>query len=116
MIVLGGAEPRPAGGGAGPLQEHSPWRTLVARPNIEQPAVRYFFDWPPRLRPAEIAGLIEELRVVRPLFIVDTFSADYRYTVTDIDTRPDAFLALLDEQYEYVGTMHFADVYRRIDP
>jgi len=78
--------------------------------------VRDFLDWPLRMRPAEIAGLIEELRVVRPLFIVDTFSADCRYTVTDIDTRPDAFLALLDEQYEYVGTMHFADVYRRLDP
>jgi hypothetical protein len=81
------------------------------------PAARYFYEWPLRLRPDEIVKLVEELRISRPRFIVDAFNVDYRYVYNDeADVRPQAFLTLLEEEYEYVGTMHFADVYRRIDP
>ena len=82
-----------------------------------EPAARYFFGRGLRVRPVELDVLIEELRIVRPRFIVDTFGPDYRYNVTDdFDARPEAFLALLDEHYETVGTMYFADVYRRLEP
>ena len=81
------------------------------------PAARFFFEAALRRRPAEQAALIEQLRIVRPRFIVDTFRQDYRYNVSDdFDARPEAFLALLAEQYEFVGTMHFADVYRLREP
>lgn len=82
-----------------------------------RPSVRYFFERAVRSRPEEYEALFEELRVVRPRFIVDTFRPDYRYNVDDdFDARPAAFLTLLQEEYEFVGTMHFADVYRRIEP
>ena len=81
------------------------------------PAARYFFEWALRPRASELDVLIEELRIVRPRFIIDTFGPDYRYNVDDdFDARPAAFLALLAEQYELVGTVNFADVYRLLEP
>jgi len=80
------------------------------------PAARYFFDTPLRLHPEQRDILIEQLRVAQPKFIVDTFRPDYTYSSENFDSHPPAFLAFLNEQYELVGTMDFADVYRRIDP
>lgn len=81
-----------------------------------EPAVRYFFGRGLRVRPGELTALIEELHVAPPRFIVDTFGPDFRYNVSDdLDARPEAFLVVLEEQYEFIGTMHFADVYRRLE-
>jgi hypothetical protein len=82
-----------------------------------EPAARYFFGRGLRVRPGELDVLIEELRIVRLRFIVNTFGPDYRYNATDdFDARPEAFLSLLREEYEFVGTMYFADVYRHLEP
>jgi len=77
------------------------------------PAVRDFLGAERRFGLEDRDTLVMELLAARPRYIVDTFQADYRYNADPEHTeRTEAFLALLDEHYKYVGTMHFADVYQ----
>ena len=63
--------------------------------------------------------LIAGLRTQRPAWIVDSFvlaadeALDLSYIADgSIDLHPPEFQALLDEQYEFVEHVLFADIYR----
>jgi 4-amino-4-deoxy-L-arabinose transferase-like glycosyltransferase len=84
------------------------------------PATRNFTPTPLRVLGDEaVAELVDGLRAARPAYIVDTLvpARDEqleRVVAADLEVNvsPPAFRALLAEQYEYVGHLLFADVYR----
>ena len=75
-----------------------------------RPAVRYFYDWAYRYDKDTLEETMEELRRARPTYIIDSvqsplFEDYWRY-------HPPEFQAFLAENYDYVGLVYFADVYR----
>ena len=83
------------------------------------PAVRHFYSTPFAIRPSALANTVSELERTRPGYIIDTFRWDFWYasfaTWAIWDARSPDFLQLLADDYEYVETVYFADIYRRID-
>ncbi len=86
-----------------------------------QPIVRYFYSTPIRVRRDRgvFAEIVAGLRAQRPAWIVDTFvpasdqALDLSYIADgSIDLHPPQFQALLDDQYEFVAHVVFADIYR----
>lgn len=75
-----------------------------------RPAVRYFYDWAFRYDEETLPELMADLRDGKPIYIIDSiqpplFPEDGSY-------RPAEFSEFLRENYDYVGRIHFADVYR----
>jgi hypothetical protein len=75
-----------------------------------RPAVRYFADWPFWWDERTLYGTIKALRTTRPVYIIDTAQpplfADYD------EYHPEVLMNLFEEEYDYVGRMYFADIYR----
>ena len=86
-----------------------------------QPVVRYFYWTPIRVRRDRgvFTEIVASLRAQRPAWIVDTFVPTSNEALSlsyiadgSIDLHPPEFQALLDEQYEFVAHVVFADIYR----
>jgi 4-amino-4-deoxy-L-arabinose transferase-like glycosyltransferase len=75
-----------------------------------RPAVRYFSDWPFWWDESTLYGTIKALRTTKPVYIIDTAQPplfeDYA------QYHPPVLLNLLTEDYDYVGRMYFADIYK----
>jgi hypothetical protein len=75
-----------------------------------RPAVRYFSDWPFWWDERTLYGTIKALRTTKPVYIIDTAQPplfeDYE------QYHPPVLMNLLNEDYEYVGRLYFADIYR----
>jgi len=72
------------------------------------PATTYFYDWAYQYDPTTIAATIEALQQDRPAYVIDTIQAP----LMEPEQRPPEFTVLLHEHYDYVGRIHFADIYR----
>ncbi|HET8945315.1 MAG TPA: glycosyltransferase family 39 protein [Dehalococcoidia bacterium] len=74
------------------------------------PAVRYFSDWPFWWDESTLYGTIKALRTTKPMYIIDTAQPplfeDYA------QYHPPVLMHLLEEDYDYVGRMYFADIYK----
>ncbi len=73
-----------------------------------RPAVQYFYDWAYQYDERTIAVTVQALRTAQPVYIVDSIQPPLFKPAQ----RPAPFQKLLDEEYEYVGQIYFADVYR----
>jgi len=75
-----------------------------------RPAVRYFSDWPFWWDEMSLYETIKALRITRPVYIIDTAQEplfqDYQ------KYHPPVLMNLLNEHYDYVGRLYFADIYR----
>ncbi len=75
-----------------------------------RPAVRYFSDWPFWWDERTLYGTIKALRTTKPVYIIDTAQPplfdDYA------QYHPPVLMNLLNEEYDYVGRMYFADIYK----
>jgi hypothetical protein len=75
-----------------------------------RPSVRYFSDWPFWWDEKTLYGTIKALRTTKPVYIIDTAQPplfeDYE------QYHPDVLVNLLDEEYDYVGRLYFAEIYR----
>ena len=75
-----------------------------------RPAVRYFSDWPFWWDERTLYGTIKALRTTKPVYIIDTAQPplfeDYE------QYHPPVLMNLLNEDYEYVGRLYFADIYK----
>jgi len=75
-----------------------------------RPAVRYFSDWPFWWDEMTLYGTIKALRTTKPVYIIDTAQPplfeDYA------QYHPPVLMNLLSEDYEYMGRMYFADIYK----
>jgi hypothetical protein len=76
-----------------------------------RPAVRYFSDWPFWWDESTLYETMDALREAKPVYIIDSlqrplFEEDFeRY-------HPRVVTDFLAENYDYVGRVYFADVYR----
>ncbi len=79
-----------------------------------RPAVRYFADWPFWWNEITLYGTVKALRETKPVYIVDTAQPplfeDYN------KYHPPVLMNLLEEEYDYVGRLYFADIYRLKPP
>ncbi len=73
-----------------------------------RPAARYFYDYVYAYDEDTVRVTIEALRSARPAYIIDSIQPP----LFEPAQRPAAFQKLLDEEYQYVGRIYFADVYR----
>ena len=75
-----------------------------------RPAVRYMSDWPYWWDETSLTQTIEALRQAKPVYVIDSalppLFEDYA------QYHPPAFQSFLSENYDYVGRVYFADVYR----
>ncbi len=76
-----------------------------------RPAVRYFADWPFWWDESTLYETMDALRETKPVYIVDSlqlplFEEDFE------QYHPRVFTDFLSENYDYVGRVYFADVYR----
>jgi hypothetical protein len=74
-----------------------------------QPAVRYFADWPFWWDEDTLYQTIKALRATRPVYIIDSAQPplfDYE------KLHPPVLMNLLNENYDYAGRVHFADIYK----
>jgi 4-amino-4-deoxy-L-arabinose transferase-like glycosyltransferase len=75
-----------------------------------QPAVRYFADWPFWWDEKTLYGTIKALRATKPVYIIDTAQPplfkDYA------SYHPPVLMNLLNKDYDYVGRLYFADIYK----
>ena len=75
-----------------------------------QPAVRYFSDWPFWWDDQTLNQTVAALRLTRPVYLIDSalppLFPDYR------QYHPPVLMSLLQTDYDYVGRIYFADVYR----
>lgn len=73
------------------------------------PAARHIYDRSFWLEKGTLAETIEELRRTRPVYIVDSLQEPlYDYA----QHHPPEWQRFIQENYEYVGRLYFADVYR----
>jgi len=70
------------------------------------PAVRFFYDRPYWLDSATLTETIASLRKARPEYVVDTVGGE------PWDYHPPELVALLGQQYDYVGKLEYAQLYR----
>lgn len=78
-----------------------------------EPAVRYFTDWPFWWEDRTLYETIKELRETKPVFIVDSVQQPLYEDMSDYSAP--AFRSFLSDNYEYVGRLQFADIYRLRD-
>jgi hypothetical protein len=75
-----------------------------------QPAVPYFYDWVLEFDTTALAEVIAGLRAARPVYFIDSAQAPL---VDDwAAAHPPELTAFISENYDYVGRIYFADVYR----
>jgi 4-amino-4-deoxy-L-arabinose transferase-like glycosyltransferase len=73
-----------------------------------RPAAQFFYDWAYQYDETTLAETVEVLRFERPAYILDS-------TLPPLfppGPRPQVLTELLDEDYEYIGRLYFADLYR----
>jgi 4-amino-4-deoxy-L-arabinose transferase-like glycosyltransferase len=73
-----------------------------------RPAAQFFYDWAYQYDEETLAETVEVLRFERPAFILDS-------TLPPLfppGPRPQVLKELLDDDYEYIGSLYFADLYR----
>jgi hypothetical protein len=73
-----------------------------------RPATQYFYDWAYQYDDETLAKTVEVLRLERPAYILDS-------TLPPLfppGPRPQVLKDLLEDDYEYVGSLYFADLYR----
>lgn len=75
-----------------------------------EPAVRYFYDWPFWWEDRTLYETIKELRDSRPVFIIDSVQQPLYEDMADY-SAPE-FRSFLSKNYDYVGRLQFADIYR----
>lgn len=75
-----------------------------------RPAVRYFADWPFWWDESTLYGTIKALRTNRPVYIIDTAQPPLFEHYAEY--HPPVLINLLEEEYDYVGRMYFADIYK----
>jgi 4-amino-4-deoxy-L-arabinose transferase-like glycosyltransferase len=73
-----------------------------------RPAAQYFYDWAYQYDDVTLQKTVEVLSLKRPAYIIDSVQPP----LFPPGPRPAALKALLDEDYEYVGSLYFADIYR----
>jgi hypothetical protein len=73
-----------------------------------RPAAQYFYDWAYQYDETTLEKTIEVLRLKRPAYIIDSVQPP----LFPHGPRPASLRALLDEDYEYVGSLYFADLYK----
>ncbi len=73
-----------------------------------RPAAQYFYDWAYQYDDETLAKTVDVLRLERPAYILDS-------TLPPLfppGPRPQVLKELLDDDYEYIGSLYFADLYR----
>jgi 4-amino-4-deoxy-L-arabinose transferase-like glycosyltransferase len=73
-----------------------------------RPAAQFFYDWAYQYDEKTLAETVQVLRFERPAYILDS-------TLPPLfppGPRPQVLKDLLDEDYEYIGRLYFADLYR----
>jgi hypothetical protein len=73
-----------------------------------RPAAQYFYDWAYQYDETTLEKTVDVLRLKRPAYIVDSVQPP----LFPQGPRPQTLKALLDADYEYVGSLYFADLYR----
>ncbi len=73
-----------------------------------RPAVQYFYDWAYQYDERTLVQTVDTLRLKRPAYILDSTLPP----LFPAGQRPEALRKLLDDDYEYVGRLYFADLYR----
>lgn len=73
-----------------------------------RPAVRYFYDWAYLYDNATLPRTMEALRQAKPVYIIDSTQPP----LFKSEPQPLPLKELLAEDYQYVGRIYFADVYR----
>ena len=72
--------------------------------------MRYFSDWPFWWDQKTLYGTIKALRATKPVYIIDTAQPplfkDYA------SYHPPVLMNLLTKDYDYVGRLYFADIYK----
>ena len=75
-----------------------------------QPPGRYFYDWAVNYDERNLATVIADLEEARPKYIVDSalmpLFEDYD------ESHPPQLMEFIEGNYDYVGRIYFADVYR----
>jgi 4-amino-4-deoxy-L-arabinose transferase-like glycosyltransferase len=74
-----------------------------------RPAVRYFYEWAFWYNEKTFAETIEALREARPAYIID--SSRVPEFNPHFERYPAEFSDFLEQEYQYVGRIYFADVY-----
>jgi 4-amino-4-deoxy-L-arabinose transferase-like glycosyltransferase len=72
------------------------------------PAVSYFYDWAYFYDERTVSVTVEALREARPVYVIDSVQPP----LFEPYQRPAEVERLLAEDYEYVGRLYFADLYR----
>jgi 4-amino-4-deoxy-L-arabinose transferase-like glycosyltransferase len=73
-----------------------------------RPAAPYFYDWAYKYDATTFEKTIEVLRLERPAYIIDSVQPP----LFPPGPRPQALKQLLDEDYEYIGSLYFAHLYK----
>jgi hypothetical protein len=75
-----------------------------------QPAIPYFYDWVLQYEEGSMTKVMSGLEETKPVYIVDSLQAPLFKDW--YASHPPELRAFLAEEYEYVGRIYFADVYR----
>ncbi len=74
------------------------------------PAIPYFYDWVLEYKEEALAEVVADLELARPVYFIDSVQAplfdDWAAA------HPPELRAFVSENYDYVGRIYFADVYR----
>ena len=73
-----------------------------------RPAAQYFYDWAYQYDDKTLVETVDLLRVERPAYILDSALPP----LFPPGPRPQVLKDLLDDDYEYIGRLYFADLYR----
>jgi 4-amino-4-deoxy-L-arabinose transferase-like glycosyltransferase len=73
-----------------------------------RPAAQFFYDWAYQYDETTLHKTVDVLRLKRPAYIIDSVKPP----LFPAGPRPAALKALLDADYEYVGSLYFADIYK----
>lgn len=73
-----------------------------------RPAARYFYDWAYLYDDTTLPTTVEALRQAKPVYVIDSTQPP----LFESEPQPQLLKELLAEDYQYVGRIYFADVYR----
>lgn len=75
-----------------------------------QPPGRYFYDWAVNYDDRNFQQMLLDLKVTHPKYIIDSAQAPL---FEDYDeSHPPELMEFIDSNYDYIGRVYFADVYR----
>jgi 4-amino-4-deoxy-L-arabinose transferase-like glycosyltransferase len=76
-----------------------------------QPPGRYFYDWAVNYDERNLAEMIADLTAAPPKLIIDSAQKPLFEEEAFELSHPPALMRFIDERYDYVGRIYFADVY-----